>query len=76
MLFQAIQQNKHIIPMVPDEERLNKVLANADTSDSNEPPQLVHSTVGDRNHSDLVRIRAVCLSCTNGKYERLFVLSA
>lgn len=50
--------------MVPDEDFLRRALVNAETlasanAKSKEPPQLVHSTDGVRNHWDRVNIRAL-----------------
>lgn len=55
--------------MVPEDDLRNNAFVNTDISvsfrgKSSEPPQLVHSTDGAKNHWDLVRILSVCLSCT------------
>lgn len=53
--------------IVPDDDRLSRALVMAETSAllrgmSKEPPQLVQSTEGPRNHCDLVFILSVCRS--------------
>lgn len=67
MQLQSKQYVNIVIPIVPDDDLRRSALVNTETSASfngrsKEPPQLVHSTDGLRNHWDLVRILSVCRS--------------